>query len=390
MGKQTDAIHGHGFRDQFGAVVPPIYQTAIFENVLKETGEKRLSDRGRDLKYSREENPTVRCLERALAKLEGCEDALCFSSGMAAISTVLLSELRLGNEILVLEELYGATLQLVEALKKFGIRVSYVYPRTEDVLDALHSGLRLVFVETMTNPTLKVLDVPEIARACMEEGIPLAVDNTFVSPILYRPLPDGATYVLHSTTKYISGNNSVVGGVLASTDTEKMRGELWDWRRWLGTVMAPFNAYLTLEGLKTLPLRVKRHSDSALQVAEFLSEHPKVSDVLYPGLPDNEYHEVAKRVFDGGLFGGVVSFRVRGGLDEAYSLMRNLKLVKATPSLGGPETMMTHPLSSLSFSHIPEERRRKLGLTENLLRMAVGLEDVEDIIEDLDRALSQI
>ena len=388
MGRQTDIIHGHGFRDQFGAVVPPIYQTAIFENLLEEG--KRVSDRGRDLKYSREENPTVRCLERTLAKLEGSEDALCFSSGMAAISTLLLSEVRPGDEILVLEELYGATLQFLKALEGFGVRVSYAYPRTEEVLEALHGGLRLVFLETMTNPTLKVLNVPEIAKACVEEGVQLAVDNTFASPVLYRPLRDGASYVLHSTTKYISGNNSVVGGALASRDAERIRGELWDWRRWLGTVMTPFSAYLTLQGLKTLELRVKRHSDSALQVAEFLSEHPRVEQVLYPGLPDNEHHEVARKVFDGGLFGGVVSFRVRGGRTETLRLVRKLRLIKAAPSLGGPETVITHPLSSPSFSHVPEERREKLGLTENLLRLSVGLEDVEDIIEDLGRALSQI
>ena len=384
MGSQTAAIHGHGYYDERGCFIVPIYQAAVFEQIVRETGELRKTDRGTDLKYSREENPTVRHLELALAKLEGGEDSLCFSSGMAAISTLFIGALKSGDEVVLSKEAYGTTIQLAQELSRFGVRTRLAYPRAEDIAGVVTRDTKLVFVETMTNPTLKVVDVRELAKHCRDLGVVLAVDNTFVTPVIYKPLADGARLVIHSLTKYLAGHNDVISGALIGWRELVM--ELWDWRRKLGCIASPFDAYLVLRGLKTLELRVRRHSESAVAVAEFLAEHPRVEEVLYPGLSDSEYHDLAMKLFRDGLCGGVVSFKVRGGFEEALEVLRRVRLIRPSPSLGGPESLMIVPVTSVA-ARMPPEVRKELGITENLLRLSVGLEDVEDIIEDLDRAL---
>ncbi|RLE58022.1 MAG: cystathionine gamma-synthase family protein [Thermoprotei archaeon] len=384
VGLQTDAIHSHGYYDEAtGTFIPPIYQVAMFEQIV----EPRLSDRGVDLKYSREENPTVRCLERVIARLEEGDDALCFSSGMAAISCVYIGLLRKGDRVVIPMEAYGTTIQLALELKeKFGIEVVTVYPETEEVINAVNRNTKLVLVETITNPMLRVIDVPEVAKVCKEYGVTLVVDNTFATPVLYKPLRDGATLVIHSMTKYIAGHNDVIAGSVIGS--RELILHLWDWRRKLGTIIPPFEAYLVLRGVKTLELRVRKHCENAQAVAEFLKEHSRVEEVLYPGLPDNRYHEVAKKLLRGG-FGGVVSFKIKGGKEEVRKFFKNLKVIKPAPSLGGPESLITYPVLSAART-IPVEFREKLGITENLVRLSVGLEDVNDIIEDLDRALKAI
>jgi len=224
---QTVAIHGHEYFDEkYGSFIVPIYQTAVFEQIIRETGEKRITDRGTDLKYSREENPTVRHLEKVLAKLEGGEDSLCFSSGMAAISTLFIGLLKGGDEIVLSKEAYGTTIQLAQELSKFGIKTKLVYPKAEKLIEIASSKTKLIFVETMINPTLKVVNIKELVRYCKDEGITLAVDNTFVTPVIYKPLYDGANIVIHSLTKYLAGHNDVISGAIISSS--EVINELWD------------------------------------------------------------------------------------------------------------------------------------------------------------------
>ncbi|MFB6490447.1 MAG: cystathionine gamma-synthase family protein [Thermoproteus sp. AZ2] len=382
MRKRTAAIRGHEWRDEYGSPIPPVYLTAIFEQI----GEARKSDRGLDLKYAREENPTVRAFERAVAKVEGGGDALAFNSGMAAISALAIYLLASGDGLLTTKEAYGATLRLFgELSNKYGIKLRKVFPDTEAVVEALKEKPKVLFVETITNPTLRVLDMPEVLKAAKDVGAIAVVDNTFATPALFNPMAHGADYVVHSATKYIAGHNDVVGGVVV---TKEVDSGLWTYRAMLGGIMQPFEAFLCARGLKTMHLRVKEQSASALAVAEFLAEHSKVREVIYPGLPTHPHYDVARKLF-GGSYGGVVSFRVKGGRAEVEKFLSSLKLITPSPSLGGAETIATYPILSAA-SPIPPEDREELGITEDLIRLSVGLEDVEDIIEDLDHALRSI
>lgn len=387
MKDETISIHGHEFYDEkHGSFIVPIFQSSTFEQYVRTTGEARKTDRGTDLKYSREENPTVRYLEKILAKLDAGEDALCYSSGMAAISSIFLSFLKKGDTILISKEAYGTTIQLALELKKFGINTVLVTPNTEKLIEELKPA-KFLFIETMTNPTLKVLNIPEIAKACKEMNIKLIVDNTFVTPILYKPLKDNVDLVVHSATKYLAGHNDVISGVVIGNKEEI--NFLWDWRRKLGSILAPFEAFLVIRGLKTLELRMRKHCKNAKAIAEFLCEHPKVKEVLYPGLPDNEYHNIAKRLFSNKGYGGVVSFRIKGSLKEALRVLMSTRIIKPAPSFGGAESLITCPMLSAA-SKMPKEIREELGITENLLRLSVGLENIDDLIEDLDNALKSI
>lgn len=382
MRKRTAAIRGHGWRDEYGSPIPPVYLTAIFEQI----GEARKSDRGLDLKYAREENPTVRAFERAMAKVEGGGDALAFNSGMAAISALTIYLLASGDGLLTTKEAYGATLRLFgEFSSKYGIRLRKVFPDTEAVVEALKEKPKVLFIETITNPTLRVLDMPEVLKAARDVGAIAIVDNTFATPVLFNPMAHGADYVVHSATKYIAGHNDVVGGVVV---TKEVDGGLWTYRAMLGSIMQPFEAFLCSRGLKTMHIRVREQSASALAVAEFLAEHSKIREVIYPGLPSHPHYDVARKLFDG-LYGGVVSFRIKGGRAEVEKFLSSLKLITPSPSLGGTETIATYPILSAA-SPIPPEDREELGITEDLIRLSVGLEDVEDIIEDLDQALRSI
>ncbi len=391
MGKGTTVIHGHEYFDsKLGVFIPPIYQTAIFEQPDRRTWSTRLSDRGVDLKYSREENPTVRCLERVLAKLELGDDALAFSSGMAAISATYLALLKRDARIILSKEAYGTTIQLAEELSKFGVKVTLAGPDTEDFIDKIHSynDTTLVLVETMTNPTLRVPDVREIIKVCNEKEVKVIVDNTFATPIVYNPLVDGAYLVIHSLTKYISGHNDVIAGAVIGRN-DIIKQSLWDWRRRLGSILDPHAAYLVLRGIKTLHIRFERQSKSALEIAKYLNDHSKVVEVYYPGLPSDPSHRIASKLFKEKLYGGVVSFKIKGGKHKVFKFMKSLKVIKCSPSLGGTESLITYPIISAAKTMKPSVRE-ELGITENLLRLSVGLEDIEDLLLDLEKALSSI
>lgn len=387
MGEGTQIIRAQYTEDPFSSVVPPVYLSAVFGYISDE--EAKRDDRGEVVRYSREVNPTLRPLERAVASLEGSDDALAFSSGMSSIVTTFMALLRRGAKVLTLKELYGASLEVIKELTSLaGGSVKSVYPDADSVVEELsRDSYDLVFVEVMTNPTLKVIDVREVARAASEAGAALVVDNTFTTPLLVRPIRLGATVVVHSSTKYLSGHDDVVGGVVA-TGADLARA-LVRWRRLLGTIQQPFEAYLTYRGLKTLPVRFERVSRTAKALAEFLHDHSRVRAVHYPGLPDDPSHSVAERLFERKMYGGVLSFTLKGGLEEAKRFLRSLRLARPAPSLGGTETLVTIPTLTAS-SHIPPEDRALLGIEDSLVRVSVGLEDPEDLIEDFSRALSSL
>lgn len=385
----TDSVHGHDYYDEaIGAFKVPLYLSTIFEHPDRRTGESRKSDRGFEQKYSREENPTVRGFEKVIAKLEGAEHSLAFSSGMASIAAVYLSCLSSGDRIIISKESYGTTQDLALNLSKFSVKTTLAGPETEDFIEKIKPGISLVVVETITNPQTRVVDVRAIARRCEEVGAKLLVDNTFATPLLYRPLADGAWSTLHSVTKYIAGHNDVVGGAIALNDQVDLV-DLWEFRRRLGSIMGPFEAFLALRGVSTLKVRFEAQCKNATAVSEFLQDSPKVEEVFYPGLSDSPYHETAKRLFAHNLYGGLLSFKVRGGKKEALEVLRKVRVIKSSPSLGGTESLLNYPLTSASKTLSPSVRK-ELGIGENLLRLALGLEDIEDLKEDLSQALSGI
>ncbi|RFA95257.1 cystathionine gamma-synthase family protein [Pyrobaculum aerophilum] len=382
MRKGTVAVRGYKHSDPYGALQPPIYLTALF----RMEGEALKSDRGFDLKYSREENPTLRPLEEVVANLEGGVDSLAFNSGMAALSTVFFSLLSADASVLTPMEAYGATLRLLNALEKYGVRMRKAYPDTETYIEALKAVKpNLAFFETITNPMLRVLDGPEIIKAAKDLGAVVVVDNTFATPVLTTPISYGADVVVHSATKYLAGHNDVVGGIAVVARGDLLE-ELWIWRAMLGGIMQPFEAFLTLRGLKTLFVRFEKQCKTAMAVAQFLEGHGKVAEVIYPGLSSHPHHATAKRLF-GDKFGAVVSFRIKGGRDAVVRFFKSLRLITPGPSLGGVESIATYPVASAA-SPIPEDERKILGITEDLVRLSIGLEEAEDLIEDLDRALN--
>ena len=380
--KSTISVWGSRRYTAYGSLIPPVYRSVVHLYPHEETPERL----GKPLKYSREGNPSVACLEDLLALLEAGEAALAFSSGMAALSTLVIGFASRGDSIVAPRIMYGTTRTLLERLsQKIGYKLHLVDPYTDSVVEAIERlKPRMVIVETIVNPTLYVFDIPRLVKACRDNNCMLIVDNTIATPVLYNPLADGASIVVHSLTKYIAGHNDAMGGAIVSS--KSVIAYLWEWRRLLGGVMDPEQAYLIVRGAKTLHLRVERQCSNAMRVAEYLKDHPRVEEVYYPGLPDTPGYENARRILRGG-YGGMVSFKVRGGVEAALKVMKNLKMIKPTPSFGGVESTISHPASS-SHAQLPREERARYGVTDNLLRLSVGIEDVEDIIEDLSQALS--
>ena len=383
----TDSVHGHDYYDiESGAFKVPLYLSTIFEHPDRRTGEARRSDRGFEQKYSREENPTVRGFEKVVAKLEGAKQALAFSSGMSSIAAVYLSALSSGDTVVITKESYGTTQDLALNLSKFGIKTVLAGPDTNDFQEKIKPGVSLVLLETITNPMVRVVDIPAITKRCKEVGARLVVDNTFATPLLYRPLEKDAWLSVNSVTKYIGGHNDLVGGAIALDDPLDLT-DLWEFRRRLGSIMGPFEAFLALRGVATLKVRFDVQCKNALALAQFLNDHPKVEEVYYPGLKDSPYRKTADKLFlEKGLYGGVLSFKAKGGKEKAIEVLRKIKLVKPSPSLGGTESLLNYPTTSASKTLAPAVRK-ELGISDNLLRLALGLEDVEDLQADLEQAL---
>ena len=335
--------------------------------------------------YSRAGNPTRAALEQCLAALEGARHAIAFGSGCAATTTVLLS-LRSGDHVLVGDDVYGGTFRIFDkVLAQFGVDATFIDMREPArVAAAVRPKTRLVWMETPSNPMLKVFDIAAIAEVARARGIPLAVDNTFATPVLQRPLELGATLVVHSTTKYLNGHSDVVGGAVMTND-DGLAEKLHFLQKAVGAVPSPFDCYLVLRGLKTLAVRMKRHVESARAIADWLAARPTVSRVHYPGLPSHEGHELAAHQMKGP--GGMISFEIAGGLAEASAFLRALRLFACAESLGGVESLAEHP-AIMTHASLPPEARHALGIGDGLIRLSVGLEDAGDLVADLERGFA--
>ncbi|ALC83002.1 MULTISPECIES: trans-sulfuration enzyme family protein [Bacillus] len=385
----TKIIHDNQFPDpETRAISQSVVPAVAYAFPDAETAAEVVSDGAKGVYYGRYGNPTLHVLERKIAALEGGEAALGVASGMAAISIALLGFLKHGDHVVVTKDVYGGTYSFLTSLApRFGIEVDFVdCTEIVSLLSAIKPNTRAVYIETPSNPRLTVLDIKIIGELCKAHQLPLIVDNTFMSPCLQKPLDIGADIVIHSATKYINGHGDVLAGfVVGKKDViEFMRKKLMGD---LGQNLNAWESFLILRGIKTMGLRVERHCSSAQKIAEFLESHPFVEKVYYPGLKSHPQHELAKRQMLG--MGGIISFEVKGGLVEGKRLINALQLAMISFSLGDPETLVQHP-ASMTHAAIPKEERLKFGISDGLIRLSVGLEDANDIIKDLDQALSSL
>jgi len=359
-----------------GSVVPPIHQTATY--VLEEVGK----DKGYD--YTRASNPTRELLENHLAEIEGAKFGICFSSGMSAVDSVL-KILKAGDHIVCSDDVYGGVSRhFNNVLVNYGLEFTYVNSSNpEEVRAAVKDNTKLLWIETPTNPLLKVTDLHAMNKIAKDNNLLFGVDSTFSTPVFLRPLEFGADIAMHSTTKYLSGHNQIIGGSI-HTNNEEIFDKMKFIQKTIGAVPSPFDCFLTMLGLRTLHLRMQRHNENALVIAEFLESHPKVSRVSYPGLESHPDHKIAKEQMSG--YSGMISFELNGGIPAGKHLMNNVKLCFLAESLGSVETMITHP-ATMTHADVPEHERHARGLTDGLVRLSVGIEHKQDIIDDLEQAL---
>lgn len=374
----TKVIHGgQHYEKVTGAVMPPVFQTSTYVQTSpgKPVG---------DYEYSRASNPTRQALEDALASIENGARGLAFSSGLAA-TDCLLRLFKAGDEIIAMDDLYGGTYRMFTRIyKESGIKFHFVDMTDLDKLQShINENTKLVWVETPTNPLMKLADIQEIAKITKKHNILFAVDNTFATPYLQKPLDLGADVVMHSATKYLGGHSDVIAGALIIKD--KALGDELHFKQFAtGATLGPMDSFLVLRGIKTLHLRVQRHCENGEKVAAFLSNHPEVETVYYPGLPSHPFHEIAKKQMSG--FGGMVSFTFKSGKKEdSISFLEKLKVFTLAESLGGVESLANHP-ALMTHASIPEDKRKEIGITDDLVRLSVGVEDIVDLLADLEQA----
>jgi len=376
----TKVIHGGQHHDpSTGAVMPPVYQTSTFVQTSPGVPVG-------DYEYSRAANPTRTALENALASIENGTKGLAFSSGLAATDCVLRS-FKAGDEIIAMYDLYGGTYRMFTRIyKDSGIKFHFVDMNDlEKFKSLINENTKLVWVETPTNPLMKLADIEAIAKITKEKNLLFAVDNTFATPYLQKPLDLGADIVMHSATKYLGGHSDVIAGALIVKD-EKLAEQLHFQQFATGATLGPQDSFLVLRGIKTLHLRVQRHCENGEKVTEFLNNHPKVKTVFYPGLASHPFHEIAKKQMKNG-FGGMVSFTFESGKKEdAIKFLENLKVFTLAESLGGVESLANHP-ALMTHASIPEDKRKEIGISDDLVRLSVGIEDIEDLLADLEQAL---
>ena len=379
LGFATRAIHaGQAPDPRTGAVAVPIYQTSTY--VQKGLGEPA------EFEYARVQNPTRTALEENIAALEGGVSGHALASGMAAISC-LMTLLKTGDHAVVSRNVYGGTYRyFTRMLEPLGLSFSWVDTTDLAAVEAaITPRTRIVFLETPTNPVMDICDIAAIAGIAHRRGAWVAVDNTFLSPYLQRPLELGADFVVHSTTKFLNGHSDSIGGVLVSAHREQ-----GDWFAFVqkaeGAILSPFDSFLILRGIKTLPVRMDRHESNARQVVDFLVRHPKVRKVLYPGLPEHPGHEIQKRQASG--FGGMISIEM-GSYANAKAMLDRMRVMSFAESLGGVESLISHP-ASMTHASVPAEQRAALGLTDGMVRLSVGIENAEDLLADLDQALAAV
>jgi methionine-gamma-lyase len=386
----TRAVHGGAGKNPFGTLTTPIYQSSTFVFDTAEQGGRRFALEEGGYIYSRLGNPTSSVVEEKLALLEGAEASLATSSGMGAISSTMWTLLKSGDHLLADKTLYGCTYAYFShGLTKFGIEVEFIDTSDLDaVRKAIKSNTKMIYLETPANPNLKIVNIREVSKIAHENGdIKVVVDNTFATPYLQRPLELGADLVVHSATKYLNGHGDVIAGFVAGNLDVITEIRLIGVKDMTGSVLSPQDAFLMIRGMKTLELRMAKHCSNAYEVAKFLENNENVEKVYYPGLASHTGHEIAKEQMDG--FGGIMAFEVKGGLEAGKKLLNSLELCTLAVSLGDTETLIQHP-ASMTHSPYTQEERAAAGITEGLVRISVGLEDINDIIADLDQGLSQL
>ncbi|MCY6483410.1 PLP-dependent aspartate aminotransferase family protein [Clostridium aestuarii] len=388
-GENTKAVHvGSKPCPATGALVSPIYQTSTYAYESTEEAGKIFTGEKFGYLYGRDHSPTEIQLEEKIAALEGGEACKVFGSGMAAIANAHMALLKAGDHVICGDVVYGGTYGLFDKmLRPFGVDVTYVdTSKIEELEKALKPNTKVVHIETPANPTLRITDIKEVSKFCKAHNLSLVVDNTFMTPYLQKPLELGADIVVHSATKYLNGHGDCIAGVVVGSKEFIEKG-LHEGVTKIGALVSPFTCFLVKRGIQTLPLRMEQHINNAMKVAEYLEAHPKVEKVLYPGLKSFPQHELAKKQMKG--FGALISFEVKGGLDKARQLCDNLEMIELAVSLGDVGTLIEHP-ASMTHKSLPVEERRASGITDGLVRLSIGIENIEDIITDLDQAFDKM
>jgi len=376
MGEEPDLERGSG------DVVVPIHLSSTFAR-------KKVNEPTQGYEYSRTGNPTREALEKRLAALEDASFGLAFASGMAAESTLAITLLHTGDHVLAFDDLYGGTRRLFNRILDPHFKVEVTYADARDLRrtkEAIRSNTRLIWLESPTNPLMKICDIAAIAEIAREANIPVVVDNTFLSPYFQKPLRLGAKVVVHSSTKYLNGHSDSVGGAVMLSDEDLYRQLKFN-QNAMGAILSPFDSFLVLRGIKTLAVRMREHERNALRLAGYLEGHPKVRKVNYPGLKSHPQHALANRQATG--HGGMLSFEIQGGLEEAKGFLESVRLFALAESLGGVESLIEHP-ALMTHASVPKEIREQGGLTDSLIRVSVGIEHIDDLIADFDRAFQKI
>jgi methionine-gamma-lyase len=389
-GFATKAIHGGNKKDQYGSLATPIHQTATFVFDTAEQGGRRFAGEEEGYIYTRLGNPTNTVLEEKLAMLEGGEACMSMASGIGAISSVMWTALKAGDHVISAQTIYGCTHAfLAHGISRYGVEVTFVdASNLESVRDAMKENTRVIFLETPANPTLLITDIEAISKMAHErENCMVIVDNTFSTPYIQRPLELGADVIIHSGTKFLNGHGDVIAGFAVGTKAFIDQVRLFGVKDMTGANLSPFDAFLIIRGMKTLEIRVERHCENAMKVAEFLESHAAVEKVYFPGLKSFPQYELAKKQMS--LSGAVIAFEIKGGIEEGKKVLNATELCSIAVSLGDAETLIQHP-ASMTHSPYSQEERLEAGITDGLVRLAIGLENVEDIIADLDQALNTI
>lgn len=388
LGFDTKLIHAGDFTDEFGSAVTPIYQTSTFKFKNAQHGADCFSGKSDGYIYTRIGNPTINALENKLAELENGHGAIALSSGMAAVTTAYMTYLSQGDHLVSTGAIYGPSRAVIEShFEKFGVESTYIDTSDiEMVKKSIRPNTKLLYIETPANPTIQLTDIKKVCEIAHKHNIKVVVDNTFGSPYLQKPLDLGADVSLHSLTKFINGHADIVGGALIAKNEDDYK-ILRKTMTYMGGNMDPHQAYLVIRGVKTLSLRIDRAQESAMQIAEYLEKHPKISWIKYPGLKSFEQHELAKQQMSG--FGTMLSFGLKGGLKAGKILMDEVKLATLAVSLGGVETLIQHP-ASMTHAAVSKENKKAAGITDDLVRYSVGIENVEDLINDLEQALKKV
>mgnify|MGYP006243679945 CR=1 FL=1 len=374
----TKTIHGGQIKEKaYGAVMPPIYQTSTYSQ--KSPGEHS------GYEYSRTQNPTRHALERSIASLENAKYGLAFSSGLSAIDAIM-KLFSPGDEIISTNDLYGGSYRLFEKVfKKFGLKFVFTDLRNlNEIENLISSKTKLIWVETPTNPMINIVDIEGLSKICKTNNLLLAVDNTFSTPFLQKPIDLGADIVMHSATKFLAGHSDVILGLLALSNDE-LAEKLFFMQNSSGAICGPMDSFLTLRGIKTLHVRMQRHCENARVIANYLKKHDKVENVYWPGFDNHPNHNIAKSQMND--FGGMISFTVKGNFDLVKRITSSFKVFTLAESLGGVESLVNHP-ATMTHASIPKEERDKIGITDNLIRLSVGIEDISDLVDDIKQAIN--